>query len=283
MPSGVSLTALAYLTNPRQVGKSKVWYFDASMFLRRDGEDAVGTSGALRYFNDANHEFGPLGVYVIHAWVGLSNSAYNVGASDKDTEEEYEFVGDIQWLIPLHEQIAGEEPGEEPTIHMPKINMEYVPYAVLSGLPFNINKDDAKFDIDIEQYTQTAKGGPITVFPASCSIVDSPRWGKGGKPVPFPDKYVTTSGTLTGVKDVSAPGSAHKRRFIIDIDNVIWLGNAPSSTTPATPAASSSSTGKRKQTFDAGTPSWVKAKASKHRNGDAPSSSPAPSGSGSRA
>ncbi|KAJ7184070.1 hypothetical protein C8R46DRAFT_1026084 [Mycena filopes] len=147
---------------------------------------------------------------------------------------------------------------------MPKINMEYVPYAVLSGLPFNINKDDAKFDIDIEQYTQTAKGGPYYSLPSLLQHRRLPALGQGRQTCPFPRQ------------DVSAPGSAHKRRFIIDIDNVIWLGNAPSSTTPATP-------GKRKQTFDAGTPSWVKAKAPKHRNGDAPSSSPAPSGSGSRA
>ncbi|KAJ7037145.1 hypothetical protein C8F04DRAFT_1332779 [Mycena alexandri] len=282
MPSGVSLTSLAYLTNPRQVGKSKVWFFDANMFLRREageeGERTVGTCGALRYFNSSDLEFDDEGVYVIHAWVcpiGLSNLSYDVG--ENANKDLYDFVGDIQWLIPLHKQVLGEEAGEEPTIRLPKINMEYSPYVVLSGLPFNIDKPAAKFDIDIEQYTQTAKGGPMTVFPASCHIVDSPRWGKGTKPVPFPDKYVTASGYLTGVEDVNVPGSAHNRRFNVDVDNVIWLGNAPSAT-PATPAASSSSAGKRKQVFDS-TPSWVKAKTQRTKaNADAPSSSP----SGSR-
>jgi hypothetical protein len=89
-------------------------------------------------------------------------------------------------------------------------------------------------DIDCEQYTQIAKGGPTTVFPMSCWIVDSPHWKTDAKPVPYGNRFISASGFLVGVEDCTVSGSAHKQRFIIDVDNVIYLG-APTTTAPATP------------------------------------------------
>jgi hypothetical protein len=112
MPSGVSLTALAYLDNPRQVGRSKVWFFDANMFLSRDGDKTKGICGAVRYFNGSDLPFGDLGLYVIHAFVSsimlvlwllsnifqvdLPHDSYDFGSNAN--KELYEFVGDIQWV-----------------------------------------------------------------------------------------------------------------------------------------------------------------------------------------
>jgi hypothetical protein len=178
-------------------------------------------------------------------------------------------------------------------VRFPHIETEYPPYVVVSGLPFNIQKPSATFDIDIEQYTQLAKGSSqMTMFPASCTIIDSPRWSKVPKPVPFPEKYITASRYLAGVEDSEVQGSPHARRFKINLDNVIWLGNSPAAA-PSTPGKTLSllfsglllilffvvaSSSKRKE-FDS-TPSWVKAKNKAKRTieGDAPSSSP----SGSR-
>ncbi|KAF7328554.1 hypothetical protein MVEN_02543100 [Mycena venus] len=141
-----------------------------------------------------------------------------------------------------------------------------------SGLPFNGKKDKGTFDIDVEQYTQLAKGGPITAFPASCSIIDSPRWpNPGSKPVPYPGKFVSASGYLVGVESREVMGSPYKQRFKMNVDNVVYLGSAPSglANDPSTPATSSAAKRKAVAAFD-GTPPWVK----RHNNGAGPSSSP---------
>ncbi|KAJ6632037.1 hypothetical protein B0H10DRAFT_2206447 [Mycena sp. CBHHK59/15] len=216
MPSGVSLTGMALLDNPRQQGKSKTWFFDANMFLSWDGNNTTGISGCLHYFNVNDLQFRPAGLYIVHAWVGQMNQAYNLGANvDKDS---YDFVGDIQWLIPLHEELEADaqssdaDGGElsEPALCMPKINTEYRPYVTFSSVAFNTNKPVGKFDLDAEQDTLIAKGGPTTVFPVSSWIIDSPRWANTAKPVPFPEKFVTAAGHLVAVENLEVPGSAYK-------------------------------------------------------------------------
>ncbi|KAJ7902791.1 hypothetical protein B0H14DRAFT_2555278 [Mycena olivaceomarginata] len=211
MPSGVSLTGMAYMTNPYRQGGSKTWQFDATFFLSRKTEEADGkeiteaTSARLRYFNANDLAFGPVGLYVIHAWVGQTDPSYSLG--DADTSE-YDFVGDIQWLMPLHENIIVEDGDGDTDIassdngepkakesqgmmpRMPKVDTEYRAYINFCGLPFNNNK-------------------------------------KAGK-------FISASGFLVGVEDHTVSGSAHKRRFIIDVDNVIYLG-VPPTTASATP------------------------------------------------
>ncbi|KAJ7656351.1 hypothetical protein DFH06DRAFT_1328643 [Mycena polygramma] len=266
MPSGVSLTGLAYVTNARQIGKSKVWFLDANFFLYRErdekGEEKpVGICGALRYFNSPDFELAGMGLYFIHAWVGLPHSSYDLGNKESnDNRDIYEFVGDIQWMVPLHERVLGDAADDGPTVRLPRIDTEFPPYVMLSGLPFNIDKNAASFDMDIEQYTQISKGHQITMFPASCTIMNSPRWANTAKPVPFPEKYIHASGYLRAMEEKAVAGSSHSPRFKVDVDNVIWLGG----TAPST---------KRKD-FDS-TPSWVKSKARRTTDdGDAPSSSP---------
>ncbi|KAJ6629524.1 hypothetical protein B0H10DRAFT_2208903 [Mycena sp. CBHHK59/15] len=271
MPSGVSLTGMAFLDNPRQQGKSKMWFFNANMFLSRDGDNTTGISGCLRYFNVSNLQFSPAGLYIVHAWVGQMNQAYGLGANaDKDS---YDFVGDIQWLIPLHEELKADaqspdaDDGElsELALRMPKINTKYCPYVTFSSVAFITHKPVGKFDLDAEQYTLIAKGGPTTMFPVSGWIIDSPHWANTTKPVPFPKKFVTAPGHLVAVENLEVPGSAYKRRFKVHVDNVIYLGSEKAAGSgPLMPAPN-----KRKQTFDA-TP-WVK----HHKNpSGVPSSSP---------
>ncbi|KAJ7841431.1 hypothetical protein B0H13DRAFT_1910297 [Mycena leptocephala] len=88
-----------------------------------------------------------------------------------------------------------------PTLRMPRIETE-------SGVTFNSDKPTARFDMDVEQYTQFAKG---KVVPVSCSTVDSPRWKDvTRKPVPFPGKYVSISGHLIGVEEGAVSRSPYK-------------------------------------------------------------------------
>ncbi|KAJ7857508.1 hypothetical protein B0H13DRAFT_2574627 [Mycena leptocephala] len=180
-------------------------------------------------------------------------------------------------LIPLHETVYPEvdsiasmpnnDNGKplELEVRIPKINTEYLPYVVFSSLPFNGNKDKGTFDIDIGQYTQLSKGGPLTVLPASCLIIDSPRW-PSNKPVPYPRKFVLASGHVVAMENKQINGSPYKSRFKIIVDNVVYLGN---NNDPSMPATSSLSKWKIAPTFD-GTPSGVK----HHNNGGTPSSSP---------
>jgi hypothetical protein len=82
MPSGVSMTGLAFLTNPQRVGRSLTWMFDASFYLNvtkdEEGKDVVnGTCGRLRYFNTGSElDFGQVGLYVVHAWVRCIDTAH---------------------------------------------------------------------------------------------------------------------------------------------------------------------------------------------------------------
>ncbi|KAJ7480357.1 hypothetical protein B0H11DRAFT_2233485 [Mycena galericulata] len=305
MPGGVSLTGLAFLTNPHRVGSSKTWYFDVSMFLGSSG--APSTCGRLRYFNTGDRlNFGPVGVYFVHTWVGQMNDKCDLQLTDKKETEKalagniYDFVGDIQWLIPVHEDIIpdptsdtddmqvsdsddpqpeddkanSEDKVETPTIRMPKIDTEHRPYVTMSGVAINGNKPAATFDMDVDQYTQFAK---VLTFPASCWIIDSPRWkDNNSKPVPFQGKYVTVSGYLVGVEDKTVEGSQHKCRFKIEVDNVIYLGSTPSAATPSTPAPPPSSAPKKRPVYD-NTPSWVGVKRSHTDSGGPPSSSPSTS------
>ncbi|KAJ6535290.1 hypothetical protein DFH09DRAFT_1091823 [Mycena vulgaris] len=285
MPSGISATGLAYLDNPRRlgIGNSKTFALDASMFLRRDGTEAKAITAVMRYFNGNDLDLSEPGVYVFNSWIGQPHN------SDKDIGDSVcDFVGDIQWLMPLHEDTYnnrddydeassdnGEARPKAPPIlvdrRLPRIFTEYPLYVNFSGLAFNNDKDAGTFDMDIEQYTQISKGGPITVFPMSCWIKDSPRWAKSssGKPVPYPGKFISASGYLVGVKDLQVAGSPHKRRFKIEVDNVVYLGSAPAAN-PSTPAASSSAHKRKASTAFDGTPAWVK----RHTNSDGPSSSP---------
>jgi hypothetical protein len=140
-------------------------------------------------------------------------------------------------LMPLHEEedtgeggdsasIQSSRDGEDPEpteakLRMPKIKTDYRAYVNFCGLPFNGNKAAGKFDIDCEQYTQIAKGGPTTVFPVSCWIINSPRWSPDKKPVPFSNRFISASGFLVGVEKREVPGSPHTWCFIVDVDNVV--------------------------------------------------------------
>jgi hypothetical protein len=99
-----------------------------------------------------------------------------------------------------------------------KADTKYWAYINICGLPFNNNKEARKFNINCEQYTQIAKGGPTTVFPMLCWIIDSPRWKTNAKPVPYGNRHILASGFLVRVEDHTVSGS------VID---VIYLGVPP--------------------------------------------------------
>ena len=70
-PSSTLLTGLAFLRNPRQLGRSKTWLLDAEMYLGIDKDgNPEGITLLLRYFNHEKvFEFGEIGLYSLRAWV----------------------------------------------------------------------------------------------------------------------------------------------------------------------------------------------------------------------
>jgi hypothetical protein len=158
-------------------------------------------------------------------------------------------------LIPLHEvheeqgeadtkeDGEAEESGESKirTIRLPQINTNFPPYLTICGIAFNTDKPKATFDIDAQQYTQFTSG--YAALPVSCTIMNSPRWTHNDrKPTPFPNKYVKVTGFLTG-RDIfhTIKSSPHKKRFTIDVDDVVFMGSATTTGKTATSTGATSS------------------------------------------
>lgn len=107
----------------------------------------------------------------------------------------------------------------------------------------NVQRSEAKFDLDIEQYVSCMKNAlksassqitkPIKpIAPISCTIPDSPKY-KGGKPIPFNKRYVTVSGFLSDImfkEDIST--GREVERFKIEVDNMVFLGQYVPTATP---------------------------------------------------
>ena len=108
----------------------------------------------------------------------------------------------------------------------------------------NVQRSEAKFDLDIEQYVSSMKdvlkpassqnAKPIKpIAPISCTIPDSPKY-KGGKPIPFNKRYVTVSGFLSDIMFNADIGTDSRKveHFKIDVDSMVFLGQYVPTATP---------------------------------------------------
>lgn len=87
-----------------------------------------------------------------------------------------------------------------------------------------MNQDDATFEIVAEQYVSATKSHES--FPVRCFIPNTPRFDKY-KPVPKkPGKFVSVTGFLTGMERNDDNTVKH---FLIDVDQVVFLGQQPGS------------------------------------------------------
>ncbi|KAJ7665014.1 hypothetical protein DFH06DRAFT_1186391 [Mycena polygramma] len=265
--SGTGLNVICYFQNPSQVGQSKVWLFDAHMCV---GQKEL--IARLRVFNEWDFVFGDIGLYSVNAWVARMDDKFELGDGARP-RKDYALIGDVQTLIPLHEMVTekNDDNEEVAVVRLPSINIDFLPYLIVTGPAFNPNKDTATFDMDIRPYLQAANNGYAS-FPLSCNIPNSGRWKSNDtKPMPFGNKPVYVAGFLTGISTFDKiKGSAHKTRFAMDVIDI--LAAAPSTPAVVLPVTPSSSQG---------TPSWLSRDTKKRKvddSGDAPSSSPGPSG-----
>ncbi|KAJ7602264.1 hypothetical protein DFH06DRAFT_1259218 [Mycena polygramma] len=273
--SGTGLNVICYFQNPSQVGQSKVWLFDAHMCV---GQKEL--IARLRVFNEWDFVFGDIGLYSVNAWVARMDDKFELGDGARP-RKDYALIGDVQTLIPLHEMVTekNDDNEEVAVVRLPSINIDFLPYLIVTGPAFNPNKDTATFDMDIRPYLQAANNGYAS-FPLSCNIPNSGRWKSNDtKPMPFGNKPVYVAGFLTGISTFDKiKGSAHKTRFTMDVIDIRFMGTTTGvAAAPSTPAVVLPVTPSSSQ----GTPSWLSRDTKKRKvddSGDAPSSSPGPSG-----
>ncbi|KAF8056976.1 hypothetical protein FPV67DRAFT_1677733 [Lyophyllum atratum] len=250
-PTGsASIVGIAILENPRPepitlkngtttTGKSIV--FDAQFYVN----PSTTIVACLRYFNANDLAFGDIGHYFVYTTVAKMVKGANIHSRDLG-EEDYHLVGDIQFLMPADVD-----------------DLRVQPYVDICGLPKNIDRNDAAFDIHAPQYTAALRENrDDSVFPARALIPDSPRYNKNNKkPVPSANTYVHIRGFI---KRMEQDDAGRPIRFFVDVDNITFLGH------PTTPAQSESPTtpdklGKRKLRGSFDTPSPF---ASKRRKND---------------
>ena len=97
-------------------------------------------------------------------------------------------------------------------------------YVHLSGYAANCNQREATFDIDISQYISMMGPGSKTKPTASfaCTVLDSPRYEKFGKPVPYAKRYVSVTGFLANAIVASDSKRRNSKKFAVEVDNVVF-------------------------------------------------------------
>jgi hypothetical protein len=115
-------------------------------------------------------------------------------------------------------------------------------WVTVNGVTTNSNSTDATFDMDISQYISATKDFEATqerpIFPLRANYdLTSARY-KNKKPTVRDGRYVSLTGFLTRVLKSD---SGDISRFVVDIDSVTHLGQAPPPTAPtsATPQSTS--------------------------------------------
>ncbi|KAF8267121.1 hypothetical protein EI94DRAFT_1830264 [Lactarius quietus] len=197
-----SIIGIACLENARQDSdgdQTKALIFDTQFYVA-PGATVVG---ALRYFNANNLIFEDIGKYFVYANITKYSSSATVRATELEPED-YDFVGDIVWLVP-----ADIEDARVPA------------YIHATGTATTVDTTNATFHVDSYQYTYAFRSQQL--FPIHALIPDSPRY-KSKKPIPANNSYVGIAGRLTRICPTSQDS---ENRFHIDVDNVTFLGRPP--------------------------------------------------------
>jgi hypothetical protein len=121
------------------------------------------------------------------------------------------------------------------------------------------NQDEATFQIQAEQYSlahaeaknaaaeaAARDGTPVvptakSIFPAS-GFFGNPMRYKNKKPVPFVNKVVLVAGFLAGIAE-ELDGTTVKQRFLLDVDDVTFVGAPPPVASVTTPSSGPSGSG----------------------------------------
>ncbi|KAJ7198416.1 hypothetical protein B0H12DRAFT_1244851 [Mycena haematopus] len=206
--SSAFLHGVAVLENPRVIPKSKTVVFDGQLFLPSIEPALIGS---FRYFNADDLTLPEVGCYSVNIRVAHPTPTVEV-FSQTLTQTDYNIMGDIVSLIPVGSPES--------------VDLRHPSFVSLCGVPTHINRDDATFELTVEQYISATKQSEV--LPIQCLIPDIPKFRKY-KPIPVQGKCVSVTGFLTGVERNDNKTVKH---FIIDIDSVVFLGQPAGSTAP---------------------------------------------------
>ncbi|KAJ6462875.1 hypothetical protein C8R45DRAFT_1107949 [Mycena sanguinolenta] len=257
--SSVTVSALTILENPCKASP-RMTVFTSHLYI--GAPDLEKIQGSVRYYSEQDGEYPDIGVYHVTMAVAKMEKGVNVFTTDAKDEAEYSFVGDIKSFFLI---------GELDSPAVANIDLAQRPYVNVCGAVTRSDTTAATFTLDVEQYTTAfadqakqaaedakkravdAAANPTTtfaaapiplksVFPVTGHIPDSPRY-KSKKPVPWVKRFVSFGGYITGVS-AALEGETIKERFLIDVENIAFLGSfTPLAATPSTTASASSSAG----------------------------------------
>ncbi|KAJ7161538.1 hypothetical protein C8R46DRAFT_1353438 [Mycena filopes] len=270
------------LENAHQISR-KVTLLDVFVYIGPSEDDVL--KGAVRYFNNSDD-----------TEVVIKNGMYQCQIkpaqkdSDANATDGVHFIGDLKSACaPWSSCIVI-------LLNVPKfyaVETElHRSYLTVAGVVTKSSPETGTFEAESEQYTLSYADAKKTAEDAAArasvpavlpprpllgisGYFNSQRYKKN-KPVPYLDKYTLVSGLVTGVSE-ALEGSAVKQRFLIEVDDVVFInlsGGLPKAAPPATPASGASGSTNGSGRFSQYTSSRKRA-----RTEDTPrTSSPSPSG-----
>ncbi|KAF8487728.1 hypothetical protein F5888DRAFT_1810483 [Russula emetica] len=195
-------------------------------------------TGVFRYYNTYNATFPEIGTYF--AWIHVANHEVFDHTEKANTVED-PIVGDKR---PHDSQSEDESHIADSLGITPSDNGNDVfhvagdillsttiddprqqPFINVSGATVNCNKTEGVFYVNAAQYTSHYKSDKSrSVLPVR-GVFNAAKY-KNKKPVPSDNKYIAFEGFLGGVDTDS---SGHAKFFIVSVDNINFLGKAPTS------------------------------------------------------
>ncbi|KAJ7246064.1 hypothetical protein C8J57DRAFT_1241848 [Mycena rebaudengoi] len=230
--SYANMNVIAILTNPRKLPSlNKTTFYDAYVYIGPTEDDML--LGCVRHFNSGDtpvdFEAGP------HSCIIMVAKSHADIEFVGEPANQYAFVGDLKDFAAVD-------------ITSPRRAYMHVSSAVTKS-----DKGAGTFELEVKQYTaayadlakeKKDKAAPPSILPVTGFFQDSPRY-KRGKPVPWVNRLVMFGGYLTGIAEDLDGDGVLKQRFVIDADNIAFLGTMPPpATTPAnTPLTMASGSG----------------------------------------
>ncbi|KAF7372299.1 hypothetical protein MVEN_00090000 [Mycena venus] len=211
--SSITLHGVAALENPRVIPtkdgkKGKMTVLDGQLFLPSSEPALIGS---FHFFNENNLDLPDVGCYSIGVRIARTTPTVEV-YSKTLAPVDYHVIGDIFSLIPLGST--------------DKFDLRHLSSIAICGVPTNIDRDNATFDLNAEQYLHATRSSEA--FPTQCIIPNSPKF-KNYKPIPSKGKSVSVTGFLTGLERNE---DKTVKYFIVDVDTVTFLGQPAGSTAP---------------------------------------------------
>jgi len=108
----------------------------------------------------------------------------------------------------------------------------------MCGLAVSCDSNAATFMLNIDVYCsmlKDSKSSTKPVAPFLCIIPDSPKYKSGNKPMPYNNHFVSLTGYLTNVHHKNNDPSQAVERFVITVQDIVFLGTSSDSANTVLP------------------------------------------------